>query len=470
MSFDWKKLAEGKKQLMLDMLAPLVAINTIRDEETADVSAKAPYGKSCRQALDLFLTQASERGFETADINGYACRAEFGTGDEILGIITHMDIVPAGEGWLTDPFKLTIKDGMIFGRGVIDNKGPVVAVFAAMEIVRELVKEPKRKIHLIVGCSEETGMDDMDYYVKNVKDLPTVGLTPDSMFPVVFAEKAIMRVMIEGACCDVIKEMSAGTRVNVVPNLASAVIDIGKIDKNSFTEKFKRYLTEKNLTGTMNYREDNLAEIIVNGISCHAQEPWMGVNAISHLLSFVGEATEDSFARQLGELCGNWDGSGFGIKFYSEQMKDLSMNLGVISISAGKFQASIDMRFPNELTFDDLEQKLKDKLAEKKVDWSVKVLSKTPALYYDPNSPFVKSLTNAYREITLDHKTPPQITGGGTYARKFDNHVAFGPLFLSDKPLPDGVGTLHQANEAMEIDQLITFTAIYAKVIHDYLV
>ena len=72
----------------------------------------------------------------------------------------------AGDGWNTDPFEGVIADGRITGRGVLDDKGPVIAALYAMKALKDSGAELKRRIRLIVGTDEETGSTDMERYKK----------------------------------------------------------------------------------------------------------------------------------------------------------------------------------------------------------------------------------------------------------------------------------------------------------------
>ena len=237
---DWLKLAEAKRQI-IDQTSKLVSVNSIEQPETA--APGAPYGAEVRRVLDYALEMGQNAGFATRDFEGKVGRIECGAGDKIFGILAHLDIVPAGEGWLTDPFTATIKDGRLHGRGVIDDKGPAVAILAAMEIASSLVPQPKCKVHLILGCNEETGMGCMHHYVDNVPDLPDFGVTPDNSFPVVFGEKGIVRAQVAGALDSAIVSFDAGLRPNVVPNLAKATVKMGSLSEAEIRSSFESYPT-----------------------------------------------------------------------------------------------------------------------------------------------------------------------------------------------------------------------------------
>ncbi|MGN7385497.1 Sapep family Mn(2+)-dependent dipeptidase [Sporosarcina sp. SAFN-015] len=465
---DWIGLANAKREQIINETIALIKIDSTEDKSTADESINAPYGKGPREALNLFLAQSSRKGFTTVDFNGHVIRVEYGEGDEIVGILAHLDVVPAGEGWNTNPFEGVIENGRIHGRGSIDNKGPAVAVLAAMEIVRSIIDEPKRKVHFILGCNEETGMGCLKYYAEKVNEHPTFGMTPDNSFPVVYGEKGIMQFIIKGSHYSVIKKLNAGLRGNIVPNRASALVDVSGKDQASIIKSFMAYNERNRTSGKISY-DGTLATVSLEGVSTHAQMPMFGINAITHLLDWIGQEFNDKFAIEITDLCKEWDGSGFGVNYYDKYFKNLTMNLGVININETDFDLLIDMRYPKSINQEELIRKLRTKVSIDR-SWMFEITSNTLPLFVDPNSEFVKTLERIYREITGDTTTPLQTTGGGTYARIFKNHVAYGPLPPEGTvELPKGVGTLHQANEAIEIEQLVNLCAIYAKAIYEFL-
>ena len=296
---EWLKLAEAKREQILAQTAKLVSVNSVEQMETA--AEAAPYGLPARQVLDYALEMGRSAGFTARDFDGKVGRVECGGGDEIFGILAHLDIVPAGEGWLTDPFTTVIKDGRLHGRGVVDDKGPVAAILAAMEIASSLVPNPKRKVHLILGCNEETGMGCMRHYKETVPDLPDFGVTPDNAFPVIFGDKGIIRAQVDGPAEGAIVAFDAGTRPNVVPNLAKARIKLGGLSPAQAEESFAQYLNRFSLEGSLTFQEgEALAEL--KGVSCHSQEPRDGVNAATHLLTWIGECFSDQTAAQIGAL------------------------------------------------------------------------------------------------------------------------------------------------------------------------
>lgn len=463
---DWLARAQEKQAELVALTGRLVCIDSTEDLKTANLSQDIPYGKGPREVLDEALTIGQSKGFAVKDFKGRAGRIEMGTKGEIVGILTHLDVVPPGEGWNTDPFVPVVKNGYLHGRGVIDDKGPTIAALLAMELVRQEISDMNRRVHLIMGCNEETGMDCMHYYVENVPDLPILGVTPDNSFPVIFGEKGILRASFSGLYRGPVPSMHAGIRPNVVPNLAEASVLTGTCDQTTLEHAFACFLQENHLTGKIEVGDD-VCNLIINGVSCHSQQPEDGVNAASAMLRCVGELFDDRMCRALGALFTPCDGSGLGIAVTGQHMKSLTCSLGLLSIEDWKVSATVDIRYPNECTDSMLMEKIRTRLEREDISLTVHQNSDTPPLFIPPDDPFIQLLLSAYQEVTGDMQTPPGITGGGTYARLFDRHVAFGPIFPQQTSPDAGVGTLHQPNEAMKVDELVMLCAIYAKLIYE---
>ena len=152
---DFYQETQNRKEKMVQDLQGLIQIPSLRDLDSK--AENAPFGKDLRHALDYVLNLAKADGFKTRDLEGYAGVVEFGEGDEILGVLGHLDIVPIGTGWTVDPFGGEIKEGFIMGRGAQDDKGPTMAGYYAMKILKEMGFQPKKRVFLIVGCDEEIG-------------------------------------------------------------------------------------------------------------------------------------------------------------------------------------------------------------------------------------------------------------------------------------------------------------------------
>ena len=176
---------------MLNDLSEVIAINSVESERTA---SDAPFGQNLRNALDWFLNKASSYGLKVSENHGYYGWAEYGEeGAPLIGIPAHIDIVPVGEGWTGDPLKLRIEDGKAYGRGVADDKGPLVASLWAIKRLREEKLPLRHRVRLIVGCNEESGSECLKKYALE-DEIPVMSFVPDADFPVINSEKGLLHL------------------------------------------------------------------------------------------------------------------------------------------------------------------------------------------------------------------------------------------------------------------------------------
>ena len=194
MTINWQQEAEKLEPQLLSDLTTLLKINSERD---TDHQTKAyPLGPGPAKALEAFLTIAERDGFKTLNVDNVAGRIELGSGDEIFGLFGHVDVVPAGPGWQTDPFVPVIKDGKIYGRGTSDDKGPSIAAYYALKLIRDLGLPINKKIHFIIGTDEESEWVGIHRYLET-QPAPDFGFSPDAEFPIINGEKGIASFKID---------------------------------------------------------------------------------------------------------------------------------------------------------------------------------------------------------------------------------------------------------------------------------
>lgn len=179
---------------MLESILELVRIDSVEGEASND----APFGAGVRQALLKALDISSRLGFETVSLDNYIGYAQYGTGEDGYACaIGHVDVVPVGEGWKQPPFSGHMENGTIYSRGVLDNKGPVMACLYGLAALKKLGLSLKRPVRIIFGCDEESGFEDLKYYLTKEKP-PVYGFTPDCKYPVVYSERGRAVVRIYG--------------------------------------------------------------------------------------------------------------------------------------------------------------------------------------------------------------------------------------------------------------------------------
>lgn len=446
---------QNQDQIIKDLVG-LLQIPSLSDPTS--VGPQAPFGAALRHALDYTLALGQRDGFTTRDVDGYAGVIEFGEGSEIMGILGHLDVVPVGTGWTFDPFGATIKDGFILGRGAQDDKGPTIAGYAAMRLLKQMGITPKKRVFLIVGTDEESGMACMKYYKKH-GEIPHFGFVPDADFPVIYGEKGILNLRVSGPFSTQILRLNAGERPNVV--IGEAELSVSGAPK---AELFEFYLKAHHLSGQIHESEGETVYAI-KGRYAHGSLPQEGINAAWHLLNFVGSAYRDDAAYQLASLLEHYRGDALGIRVFGSHMGFLTMNLGIVHLENHRLDLTLDIRYPQETN----EQFILEHVSERfghLLGLKTEIIAHKGPLFVDPSSKLVSTLEKIYRTYSGDTQTKLLTMGGGTYARSFDNFVAFGAEFPL-RPRPAWVGQVHQADEGYEIEQLILATAIYAQAIYD---
>lgn len=450
---DFKLEAKKYEEQFKQDLRELVKIPSLKDESTK--TQNAPFGLACRVALDKMMEIGKNAGFNVRDIDGYACVIEYGDADESIGILGHLDIVPIGEDWEHDPLGCEEVDGFIFGRGVLDDKGPVIAGLTAMRILKDNNIQLNKKIQLICGCDEESGMECMQYYCQHEK-LPVLSFTPDANFPVIYGEKGIMCIQLTMKNDTPITKIVAGERMNVVIGKSDAYVKNFKYEK-----EFEFYLQTNGLTGSIE-QENDLTKLHIDGVPAHASLPWLGVNAGLHLMNFIGCVYKNDNLSQLSQMLMDTRGYKTQIGIEGAYMGPLTSNVGIIQATNDEITFTLDIRYPNDTDSEKIVSGMKKTMDESGLDVTVKCVNDSKPLFLNPNSDFIQTLMNVYKEYSGDEFTPAMTMGGGTYARKLPNCVAFGPEFPNPIQTTMNIGGPHQSNEAIHIDEMMTSIAIYA--------
>ncbi|MCL2861574.1 MAG: Sapep family Mn(2+)-dependent dipeptidase [Firmicutes bacterium] len=423
---------------MLKDLKELLQIPSVEDMATA--TKEMPFGHECHLALEWFLRKAAEYGLKTGNVDGYAGYAEIGhPKGKLIGVLCHLDVVPAGDGWTYPAYDLTEKDGHLYGRGVVDNKG---AAIVFLHLFKEMVKKGedkklKNRYRLIVGMNEETGSACMHYYVKNA-EIPAFSLVPDADFPLVSSEKGILQLKVSFVmpeCCKKnIKSLKAGDRANVVPDRCSVVLQ-------------------------------NELAFETTGIAGHAKSPHKADNAIFKAVDLLKEKFPKC---DLLEVLGlfNLDATqNFGIDEFCPLSGKTTLNFACIDYQDGdkNLDITLDIRMPKTLTKKEVIAHIQKKLDEYKNVFSSKIteLAFQEHLCVDLNSSYIKALIKAYQETTGDFDTPPRQTGGGTYARRMPNAVAFGTTF------PNQETNIHNIDEGTSLKEFEKLSGIYMRAIEE---
>ena len=462
----FEEYIEKSKNEIIKETCNLINIPSISEETN---NPDMPFGKSAKEALEYALSLGEKLGFRTKNLDGYCGYIEFGEGEKLIGIIGHLDVVPSGDGWDTPPFEATIKNNKIFGRGAIDDKGPVIASLYAMKAVKDTQKLNCR-VRLILGINEEKAWKCIKHY-KKVEELPTISFSPDADFPCIYAEKGISTLYIKDDYNKYsnfpikISNINCNNNaINVVPKKCDITIDIDNSQINisdviCFIEE-----KVKELKFDINYSiNNNSITLHSTGIQAHSAHPELGKNAISPALILLNKIfTHFGYNIKLFEFCEKcigteFNGKSLGINFEDESGK-LTLNVGNFKFYENYLQIGINLRIPINTTIDAVANLID--LECKKYSLDTYVAGKQNPLYVPKDNHLVKTLCDIFNKMTGSHAEPIAI-GGGTYARAFENCVSFGANF------PDDTDMCHQANEFIDIDKLILSCKIYAEAIYE---
>ena len=458
-------IKENKNDIIKNV-QELIQIPSVYKESS---NTKYPFGEPVNNALEYTLNLGKSMGFRTKNIDGYCGYIEFGEGDKLVGIIGHLDIVPEGENWTYHPFSGTIENGCIFGRGAIDDKGPVISSLYAMKYVMNNCNVNKR-VRLILGLNEENEWICIEYY-KAHEEIPSIGFSPDADFPCIYAEKSVLTQELKTDISQFedknikIKNIDCNNNaINVVPKICSVVLNINpdKINIKDFIYKIKTIIDELKFEIDIYKIDEEEIKLTSYGIFAHAAHPDLGVNSISRLIVVLDKIfklygyTIDLFDFFNSYINTQFNGENLGIDFEDESGK-LTLNVGYFCIENNFMKIKMNLRVPVHTDITDVGSVfLKTTSTYPNLDFDIS--NYMPGLYIDPNSKLVQSLCNIYNEETNSNCTPIAI-GGATFARAFPNCISFGANFPGNKDM------CHQTDEFIKIDNLLLSCKIYAKAI-----
>lgn len=442
---DYKKSIEENKDTLIELLGKLVSYKTIENKKEAGTV----FGLQNKLCLEEYLKVANEFGFIVKNLDDYCGYVQYGSGDKTVGVVGHLDVVPTGDNWETDPFTLTFKDGYLYGRGTSDDKGAVAASLIALKIIKDLDIKLNKKVGLIVGCNEETGSLCMKHYMEQ-EGAFDLGFTPDADFPCINGEKGIIHATF--TCDDFnIIDINGGIATNVVPDKCTL-----NIKNNSFDiDIFKQYLEDNKLNYDIK-NNDDILDITVYGKSSHASLPDQGINAITHTLYALYNAKlNDSFIKDYFSIFDTENnGKKLNINLEDDYSK-LTLVNSTIKKENNKIIGTIDIRVP--ITIDN--EVIIEKLINTKSNIKFNIDMEDKSLYYPLNSELVQKLMKAYQDVTHDYNSKPKVIGGGTYAKSLKNCIAFGCEFVPNK------NNIHDANERVSLKELLTQVELYVHAI-----
>ncbi|MFT9600041.1 dipeptidase PepV [Mesobacillus sp.] len=466
-SINWTQEVEKRQSDLIKDAQELLKIKSVLDEENS--SPEAPLGEGVKEALDFMLQLGEKDGFTPKNVGNLAGHLEFGQGDEIVGVLCHVDVVPEGDGWTSDPYGAEIRDGKIYARGAIDDKGPTMAAYYAMKIVKELGLPLNKRVRMIIGTDEESDWRCVDHYFEH-EEMPAMGFAPDADFPIIYAEKGIADYDLVSNTAVIAKEdfdaevieFSSGRRYNMVPDFAkvSLVVQQGQTD---IVQRFEEFKKNNELDGKAVVESGKLI-LELEGVSAHGMEPDNGKNAGLYMASFLSEINLDGNSEKFFQFVAKYLGKDsrgreLGVAYTDDITGDLTINVGKLAYSRENGgRAGLNMRYPVTTNLEKTKEILIGVIEAE--GFSIENFSNSNPHHVDENDFLVQTLKKVYEE-QVGEKAELISIGGGTYARSLKSGVAFGPLF------PGRPDIAHQKDEYMIIEDLLRATAIYAQAIYE---
>lgn len=451
---------ERNAESLLRDLARLIAVPSVRGAAGPGM----PYGPGPKEALDRAAAMLEAGGLTVMNFEDRMISADIGTGEPELGILAHVDVVGVSEGWTSDPFTLTERDGNLYGRGTSDDKGPAVAAMYALFAARDINPALGRKCRLILGSAEETGCEDIPLYMAK-NPMPPCVFSPDSNYPVVNTEKGRFVADFSAswggsAALPRVTEITGGDTANIVPRTAAA--KIAGMDMAALTRLCAEY-SEKTGVPLRAEGDEGAAVVTAEGVPAHASLPHLGVNAQAALVAFLAAlplAESDGAAciRRLAALFpfGDTAGEAMGMKMSDDISGVLTLNFGVLKLSPTGLTANFDSRTPMCADAMDLPGHVRGVLTD--AGFTVDGIDATRCHHTPGDSPFVRTLLEIYEDYTGEPGECLAL-GGSTYVHEIPGGVGFGC------ELPGVDNRIHGTDEFIGVHQLFLSAKMFTRAI-----
>ncbi|MBA0038819.1 Sapep family Mn(2+)-dependent dipeptidase [Pantoea sp. BIGb0393] len=451
-------IAANRAALTAD-LAEWIAIPSISRADRA--APGAPFGAECAEILQKVLTQAEQAGFKTERHQGYAGSVIYGEHARDIGLINHLDVVPAGDNWTYPPFALTQHGDFVIGRGVADNKGPGVLNFYLLKLIRDLNIPLHHNLRIVYGLAEETNMADMAWFAQH-GPVPDYSIVTDGMFPVNNAQKGQLSFTLAVPNAGLLAGIVAGSASNSVPDFAS--VHIANADLDAVGEKLARLQGLAASYVAIKPQQNGCFTLEARGNGGHAAFPDGTLNATQVLLAALIELELlDDHQRQLAEtlvqLFASPYGVGAGLGLEDAESGKLTLNAGVwYSHQADTLSIDGDIRYPVSWRGEQIVEILQQQLAATAITLQPNWRDVAP--FFLPASHPVISLLQQVWNDTTGRNDRPYAMGGVTHSKKLPNAITFGPGYrktAANTPefLPAGHGLPHGADETIHLPSLL---------------
>lgn len=459
-----------------DMTRDIMRLVRIPSVSCPQEGDEAPFGEGCRNCLEEMLALGREHGFCTENYENRlgSIGQEDKDWDNMIGFWNHLDVVPVGNQWTYDPFDPMLKDHFLIGRGSQDNKGPAVGILYMMKCLRELGIPIKHQLRLFVGCDEERGMEDMEYYTSRYP-APRMSMIADSGFPACYGEKGIMEGNFhsKASVSGMVLELAGGSASNMIPDAAYAVLKA--------TEELKKALSGMEITQAESVPRNHIEfeqtndtiRILATGKSRHSAFPEGSVNAIHKLMRFLSELAplpeqdRELFGR-LAYLSEEYYGEHTGIVGSDEVSGRTTCAATVLKLQGRQVSLHFNIRYIITADREVLPVRLSQTAEENELVWETE--RDSAPNYFPREHPAVQLLTDLYNEIT-GSSAESFVMGGGTYARKLPRAFAYGvggmqeseeDMRIRQQLFLPGHGGAHEPDEGLNLRLLTEAMKIYA--------
>ncbi|WP_434414814.1 Sapep family Mn(2+)-dependent dipeptidase [symbiont of Argiope bruennichi] len=458
---------KNEKDNILRDLKSIINIDTTLDKDSVDLKNHMPYGKNVRKGFNFIKKLAEDNGFYYYEYEGKAAIISYlplqdkKDYQDTIMMATHIDTVPFhNDNWKFDPLSGEIENGFLYGRGAIDDKGPLIASFYTLKILKKLGIKSKYNFTLFIGGNEENGSDCAKSFFKAHKP-PLIAFTPDCVFPLVAVEKSITHVLITLSNVKTyIKDIKVYGAMNVVPGKCYVDIDVAKWQVDEWIDIFK----EKNYFIKIRYEllDNGLIRIYSIGKTAHGSAPQEGKNALTYLMSFLQSMKSDPLAHFIaGYFHEDHYGKSLEINYYDKLEEELTISLNLCYFEKNNITLGLDIRHPSVQKKENILSNLLFILEKHFKNKPKLKFNHVPGYKIDDDNKFKQIFLNNYQKISGDYTSKPIVTGGGTYARSIPNCVAFGLLFPTEE------GTEHKPNERININNLLLSIEIFCNVVEE---
>jgi succinyl-diaminopimelate desuccinylase len=468
---------ESSGQILEDMKT-ILGFRTVSGSQ--EEAAHALYREETARCLDWLANRAAAEGLEWRNYDNELAVVDLPGGESFVGLPLHIDVVPPGEGWTHGPYDGHVTpEGVIYGRGTQDDKGPVVQMLHAVRIVKSLGSPLKRGARLIIGTAEECGdWSDIQGYFKH-EPAPEYSIVSDAGFPVVNGEKGLLNLLVRleyGADSEPTSDgwqllsVWAGERSNIVPPLAEVIFGgSSESSPDHIARELEAFLKRNpSASAELDISEGNL-RLVFHGKQAHGSTPDEGHSAALDALQFLAESaflTEDEadLAEFLFETGSDTTGGALNVAEIHPILGATTLNLGKLRWREGAVEVTYNIRNTMGLTAfqaaDRAREAVEEFCAETGFAFSAGPDGKMlDAIYRSPSDypEFLGTLKEAY-EVQTGRAFREGAIGGSTYAKVFPNSVCFGPV----DPTGGDLELAHQIDERITVDALLRNVRIYA--------